>query len=100
MSCSTFLVDSPADQRRLQRTIEGGMGFSARHLPLANWKKSWQGSAARSMSLGLMPCSGFSWLKPSEAQTTRTSKRVERRIAVLLDWWNESAIVHCADALA
>jgi hypothetical protein len=41
---------SPASQRRLQRGCEAGIGFSARHLPFANWKKSVQGAVLVSMS--------------------------------------------------
>ena len=52
---SWSLAASPADQRRLQRTMEGGIGFSFRQAPLANWKKSVHGSALRSMSLVWIP---------------------------------------------
>ena len=36
MALSWSFVLSPASKRRLQRTIEGGMGFAARHAPFAN----------------------------------------------------------------
>ena len=37
-------------RRTVQRDIEDGIGFLARHVPLANWKKSVQASALLSMS--------------------------------------------------
>src|SRR5882762_6118917 len=56
ISRSLSLADSPAAQRLLQRVIEAGMGLLARHVPLANSKKSLHGSALRSRSLRSMPC--------------------------------------------
>src|SRR4029077_1335331 len=55
MSWSLSLADSPAAQRLLQRVIEAGMGLFARHVPLANSKKSLQGSVLRSRSVISMP---------------------------------------------
>jgi hypothetical protein len=44
------LASSPEAQRRLQRTIESGIGFFSRQAPFANSKKSAQGCALALMS--------------------------------------------------
>src|ERR1700688_4221924 len=56
ISFSLSLDDSPAAQRLLQRAMDAGIGLFARHVPLANWKKSLHGSALRSRSPTSMPC--------------------------------------------
>src|ERR1700679_1891296 len=56
ISLSLSLDDSPAAQRLLQRVIDAGIGLFARHVPLANSKKSLQGSALRSRSATSIPC--------------------------------------------
>jgi hypothetical protein len=50
IALSWSLAVSPEAQRRLQRTIDGGIGFSRRQRPFANAKKSVQASTDRSRS--------------------------------------------------
>ena len=50
MTFSWSFASSPAAQRRLQRTIEGGIGFFSRQAPFAKVRKSVHASALRSMS--------------------------------------------------
>src|SRR4029077_20624446 len=76
MSWSLSLADSPAAQRLLQRVIEAGMGLFARHVPLANSKKSLQGSVLRSRSVISMPWR--EWEKPNEEQSSKGAKKASR----------------------
>src|SRR5882762_8391276 len=55
MTLMSSLIVSPDRHRRLQRTIEAGIGFCARQFPLAYSKKSVQGSIVRFMSPGSTP---------------------------------------------
>src|ERR1700722_15969435 len=74
MSCSRSFADSPDCQRLLQRVMEAGMGWLARQVPLANWKKSVQGSVLRSRSVRLMP-----WEEVCDsAKGAEASKRTSR----------------------
>src|SRR5690242_19189350 len=50
MSARRVLLSSPDFQRRLQRSMLAGIGFWARQVPFAYWKKSVQGSAVLSRS--------------------------------------------------
>src|SRR5579863_9027377 len=73
MSRSLSFEDSPACQRLLQRDMEAGIGLLARQVPLANSKKSVQGSALRSRSVGSMPCRDCDSAKGAD-EIKRTSR--------------------------
>src|SRR6266550_3649452 len=82
MSLRRSLLFSPACQRRLQRCIEAGIGFALRHAALANWKKSGQGLAPRSMSESSTPCCcagggavGPFWLAQAAAAAASSATR-------------------------
>src|SRR6266481_1876079 len=90
MSLSRSLFCSPACQRRLQRCIEPGMGLALRQAPLANWKKSVQGFALRSMSVSSTPCccplgagAVAFWLWPAQAASVAA---ISERGAECLIW--------------
>src|ERR1035437_651953 len=88
ISFNLSLEDSPACQRLLHRVMEAGIGLLARHVPLANWKKSVQGSALRSRSLRSMPrrelaCENKSCdIRPEENSKTK-NEDLNRRIMPL-----------------
>src|SRR5271157_2145895 len=75
------LLVSPACQRRLQRSIEAGMGLLARHAPLEYSKKSVQGSAFLSMSPTWIPC-WFCAAREAQARTALNTTH-RKRIALL-----------------
>src|SRR5438094_256221 len=82
MSLRRSLFFSPACQRQLQRCIEAGIGFALRQAPLANWKKSVQGLAPRSMSESSTPCCcagggavGPFWLAQAATAAARSATR-------------------------
>src|SRR5205814_10152374 len=92
MSLRRSLLFSPACQRRLQRCIDAGMGFALRQAPLANWKKSVQGLAARSMSDTSTPCcwagggtGGPFWLAQAAAAAARSPTRAGIIAPITLD---------------
>src|SRR5882762_2523261 len=71
ISFSLSLDDSPAAQRLLHRVMDAGIGLFPRHAPLANSKKSLQGSALRSRSATSMPCREPDWANDTEEQRAK-----------------------------
>src|SRR5215472_2892278 len=83
ISCSRSLADSPACQRLLHRVIDAGIGLFARHVPLANWKKSSHGCTLRSRSVTSMPCREEFWAEQTEAETSNNASRDALRNLVM-----------------
>src|ERR1044071_7929284 len=78
MSLSCSLLSSPDFQRRLQRCIEAGIGFAARHEPLAYSKKSSQGSTLVFMSEGMIDFRLEDWAEAICAKQAREQKKTKR----------------------